>query len=272
LYKNLYSPGEYNIKDTPYKLRGSFLSKASKLKQDETEKPAELTPQQKTAMAGDELKAIEKLIEEKKGELLSLEQLNGELKSSAEKEIQQKLLDAENQAAELKALKEKEGYEAGFDKGYYEGLAKGKSEMDSKYSTVVATLQSIARGAVAEKLKIINNTEEDIVNLSVDIARKVVDQEISVSKEIVVNFVKEAVKMLEKKEKITIYTNPADLELIKSRREDFIALTDINEALHILPDDMLEPGECRLESENQIVDTDLDYQFGEIKKNFHTAE
>jgi flagellar assembly protein FliH len=272
LYKNLYSPGEYNIKDTPYKLRGSFLSKADKLKKETDEKPAEMTPQQKTAQANDELKSIEARIEEKKGDLLALEQLNIDLKASAEKEVRQMISDAEKQAVEIKALKEKEGYETGFDKGYYEGLTKGKSEMDSKYSGVVATLQSIAKGAVSEKHKIINNTEEDIVNLSIDIARKVVDQELKVSKDIVVNFVKEAIKMLEKKEKITIYTNPADLELIKSHREDFIALTDINEALHILPDDMLEPGECRLESENQIVDTDLDYQFGEIKKNLHSAD
>jgi flagellar biosynthesis/type III secretory pathway protein FliH len=35
---------------------------------------------------------------------------------------------------------------------------------------------------------------------------------------------------------------------------------------------MLEPGECRLESENQIVDTDINYQFGEIKKNLLSAD
>gem|GEM_PF-838086 len=272
LFKNLYTPGEYNIKDTPYKLRGSFLSKASMLNKRDGEKEAELTPQQKSSAAVDELKSIENSIEQKKAELVKIEALNIELKTAAENETAKMRSDAEKQAEELKALKEKEGYEAGFDRGYYEGLAKGKSEMDTKYSGVVSVLHSISKGALAEKQKIINAAEEDAVNLSIDIARKIVDRELSVSKDIIVNFVKEAVKAIEKKEKITIYTNPADLDLIKSHREDFMALTDINEVLHILPDDMLEPGECRLESENQIVDTDINYQFGEIKKNLLSAD
>ena len=78
--------------------------------------------------------------------------------------------------------------------------------------------------------------------------------------------------MLENKEKIIIYCHPEDIELIKSHREDFIKLTDLTEALHILPDDMLERGECRLESDSEIVDTDINYQFGEIKKKLHFSE
>ena len=110
------------------------------------------------------------------------------------------------------------------------------------------------------------------MNLSVDIARKVVDQELSSNPDVVVNFVKEAIKMLENKEKIIIYAHPDDIELIKSHREDFRKLTDINDTLHILPDDMLSRGECRLESESEILDTDVNYQFGEIKKRLHSSE
>lgn len=272
MYKNLYTSGEYNIKDTPYKLRGSFLSKAAKLEGEAASAPKPVSVEEKKAAAEDELKSLQAMIDQKKEEIFQLEKLNQDLRESTDNEIAAKIKDAEEQAAALKELKEKEGYEAGFDKGYYEGLEKGKTEMDKKYESLSGALTSIADMALSEKHKIVRNAEEDIVSLAIDIAKKVVGSELSENREIVVNFVKEAIKMLENKEKIIIYCHPEDIELIKSHREDFIKLTDLNEALHILPDDMLERGECRLESDSEIVDTDINYQFGEIKKKLHSRD
>lgn len=272
MYKNLYTSGEYNIKDTPYKLRGSFLSKAAKLEAEVALAPKVISMEEKKAAAEDELKSLNSVIEAKKEEIFQLEKLNQDMKENAEAEAAAKLREASEQAAELKATAEKQGYEAGMDKGYYEGLEKGKSEMDNKYSALSGTLTKIAETALTEKHKLIKNTEDDIVKLAVDVARKVVGRELVQDRSIVVNFVKEAIKMLEDKEKIIVYCHPEDIELIKSHREDFIRLTDLNEALHILPDDMLERGECRLESNSEIVDTDINYQFGEIKKKLHFSE
>lgn len=266
MFKNLYTSGEYNIKDTPYKLRGSFLSKAAKLEVEAEQAPKTISVEERKASAEDELKALITLVDRKKEEIFQLEKLNQDLRINAETEIADKRRQAEEQAAELKSTKEKEGYDAGLDKGYFEGLEKGKTEMDHKYESLSNTLTKITENALTEKHKIIKNTEDDIVKLAVDIAKKVVGQEMKGNSDIVVNFVKEAIKMLENKEKIIIYCHPEDIELIKSHREDFIKLTDLTEALHILPDDMLERGECRLESNSEIVDTDINYQFGEIKK------
>ncbi len=272
MFKNLYTPGEYSIKETPYKLRGSFLSKADKLGKEKQEKPKDVPPEVKLAALSEELKTIEAAIASKRDELLQLEQSNEDLKLRTELEIKQRLDEAHTQAEELKALKQKEGFDSGFEKGYYEGLEKSKAETDQKYSAVIATLQSIAGTALTEKHKIVKSAEDDMINLSVDVAKKVVGQELTSNREIVVNFVKEAIKMLENKEKITLYANPEDIELIKSHREDFKKLIDLNDALHILPDDILDRGECRLESDSEIVDTDINFQFSEIKNKLHSAE
>ncbi|MEI7542213.1 MAG: FliH/SctL family protein [bacterium] len=271
MYKNLYTSGEYNIKDTPYKLRGSFLSKAVKVETETAKPPQTVTPEEKKANVDDEYKVIALQVEQKKEELSSLEKLNQDLKESAQAEIAVKLQVAAEQAEALKIVKEKEGYEAGFEKGYFEGLEKGKAETNRKYMSLINALTAITEMALSEKQKIIKNTEDDIVNLAIDIAQKVVGKELVDNKEIVVKFVTDAIKMLENKEKIIIYCNPEDLEIIKLHRNDFVKLTDINETLHILPDDMLERGECRLESDSEIVDTDINYQFGEIKKKLHSA-
>ena len=131
MYKNLYTSGEYNIKDTPYKLRGSFLSKAAKLETEAAQAPKVISVEEKTAAAEDELKALDALIDSKKEEIFQLEKLNHDMKESSDIEIATKLREAEELSAELKASAEKQGYEAGMDKGYYEGLEKGKLEMDN---------------------------------------------------------------------------------------------------------------------------------------------
>jgi flagellar assembly protein FliH len=272
LYKNLYSSGEYNIKDTPYKLRGSFLTKTEKLEKELSEIPTPISAEEQKLSANEEIKALITLIEHKKEEIFQLEKLNEDLRASTDVEIAKKLEDAQAQAVQLKEKAEKSGYEAGMDKGYYEGLEKGKIEMDNKYKTLSDTMKSMTETTLAEKHKIIMNTEDDIVKLAIDIAKKVVGIEISEKKDLVVNFVKEAIKTLQNKEKIIIYCNPEDVALIKSHRDDFIKITDLNEALHILPDDLLERGECRVESDSEIVDTDINYQFSEIKKKFTTAD
>ncbi|HPD18874.1 MAG TPA: FliH/SctL family protein, partial [Candidatus Goldiibacteriota bacterium] len=106
----------------------------------------------------------------------------------------------------------------------------------------------------------------------IEIAKKVINQEISTNKNVIINLVKEAIKKLEDKEKIIIYTNPADLDIVKSHRDEFKQLVDTIDTLHILPDELLEPGECRLESNIEIIDTDINYQLEEIKKKLHSKE
>jgi flagellar assembly protein FliH len=272
LFKNLYSSGEYNIKETPYKLRGSFLSKSEKLEKDLQEKPKEISPEQKLAAVNDELKAVESLLAAKKEELFQLELSKEQVKTATEAEVLKMRKDAEEQAEELKTQKQKEGYDSGFEKGYYEGLEKSTAEVEQKYASLLSTMQTLTESALSEKNKVVKSAEDDVVDLSVDIAKKVVDRELETNHDIVVNFVKEAIKALENREKITIYAHPDDIELIKSHREDFKKLTDLTDTLHILPDDMLSRGECRLESESEIVDTDINYQFGEIRKKLHSSE
>ncbi len=128
-------------------------------------------------------------------------------------------------------------------------------------------MTGIVDSSLKEKHKIISNTEEEIINLSIDISKKIVQEELKINRDVIINLVKEAIKKLEDKEKIVIYCNPDDIELIKGHREEFIRLVDNPDILHILPDDFIDKGECRLETRNEIIDTDIAYQFEEIKKN-----
>lgn len=269
MFKNLYKDGEYDIKNSPYKVRGAFISRRDKLAEEQAKKVKEPTAEEKLEVAEARLKELSQEIADKKLEVKILEDQYNELVGKAERDIIEKMHVAEQEAAALKEQKAKEGHTEGFDKGYYEGLEKGRNETMTKLSGLINTMTSLTESTLREKHEMVKHTENDIVNLSIDIAKKVVHREISSNREIIVEFVKEAIKKLEDKEKIIIYANPEDIEIIKHHREQFRELIDSMEGLHILPDELLERGEVKLESKSEIVDTDINYQFGEIKKKLN---
>lgn len=272
MYKNLYRQGEYKFKSKPYKLTSFFLPKHSHLLDELKKKIKEETDEEKISKIKEELKKTQEELEIKKVELESVKIQSEEIKFKTQEEIKNILSDADKQANEIRESAQKNGYDEGFEKGYYDGLAKSKSEVEQKFSSLITNLQSIVNSALEEKNKIINSTEDEVIDLSVSIAKKIINNEIKTNKNSIINIVKEAIKKLEDKEKITIYTHPSDLELIKSHRDEFKELIDIIDALHILPDELLEPGECRLESKSEIIDTDINYQLGEIKKKLRSKE
>lgn len=262
MYKNVYKNGEYNL-DGQFKITGTFLSRKEKLKLKNQEKEKDIKEQ--IIDLESQLNDLKNKINEKSLELKNLEEEANNILLKAREEAEIIIDNAEKQAVELKEQKEKIGYQEGFDKGYYDGLEKGKAEITNKYRELIETLKNIIESAKQEKQKLISGAEDDIVNLSTGIARKIIHQEISTQKEKIIEIVKEAIKKIEDKEKIIIYTNPEDLELIKAHREDFKQIIDTDE-LHIMPDELLKSGECKVESKSEIIDTDIDYQLGEVKK------
>ncbi len=262
MYKNIYKDGEYDLKGA-FKLTGTFLARKEKLMSQNLQKEKDIKEQ--IIDLETQIKTLKEQIKEKREELNNLTEQAKNILEDAKTQAESILSNAEKQAVELKEQKEKIGYEEGFDKGYYDGLEKGKAEVSNKYKELIETLKNIIESAKQEKQKLISGAEEDIVSLSVGIARKIIHQEISVKKEKVVEIVKEAIKKIEDKEKIIIYANPEDLELIRSHREDFKQIIDTDE-LHIMPDELLKSGECKVESKSEIIDTDIDFQLGEVKK------
>lgn len=271
MFKNLYRKEEYSVNATPYKVRGAFISKKEKLGQDIQDRN-EITPENKAEKLKEEISALADEIKNKKSEIDALRSAHESMTGKAQEEISAMMETARNEAAAIREQQQKQGYEEGFDKGYYDGLEKGKNDAAQKYDALIKSLTGITSEASSEKLRIIEAAEEEIVELSSAIARKVVNQELATDRSIVINLAKEAIKRLEDKEKIIIYCNPADIDLIKKHRPEFMELVDTEDTLHILPDEILAQGECRLESKSEIADTDLDCQFLEIRKKLLSGD
>jgi len=184
----------------------------------------------------------------------------------------------DNAAAKLKAAEaakvsarelEARAYESGFNAG----LSEGENRAAVVYSRAVELLAKMADELKAARESFINKTEEDMVVLSLEIARQIIRQEVKTNSEIIKSVAKEAIAQLIDKEGVTIRVNSQDCDVMKASDSGLGILLEGKDRYKILADDFVSPGGCIIESKTGIVDADLETQFDEIwKKMLNTGE
>jgi len=131
---------------------------------------------------------------------------------------------SENKAAQAKDLEE-QAYISGFEKGEKEGLESSKSRIE----TLLISLDQALLGIDKAKEDLFLISEREAVELALSIARKIIHQEVSTNRGVVLNVVKAALKKVSNHKKIKIRLNPADLDFmneVKSQMPDLVARFD----------------------------------------------
>ena len=100
--------------------------------------------------------------------------------------------------------------------------------------------------------------------LAAAIAERILRREPSIEPERVRTTVHEALVHLEKRERITLRMNPADLEALKAQNIALLEEFDAIDDLEIIPDDSVAPGGCVAQSELLEVDARMESQFQKI--------
>ncbi len=143
-----------------------------------------------------------------------------------------------------------EGFEAGRAEGHAQGLQEGREEAarEADRLRAIAETFSAAIGVADETIS------QQVLDLSVDLARAMLKTALSVRPELVIPIVREAVRYLPSiQQPALLYLNPADTELVREKIGDELAklgwsLTD---------DAQLEPGGCRVETASNQIDASV---------------
>jgi flagellar assembly protein FliH len=118
--------------------------------------------------------------------------------------------------------KQKLGYEEGFASGEKAGFAEG----EQKAALIIDRLTEIINEITAFREGLVKEAEDQVVDLSIAIAMKIITEEVQTRPEILISIVNEALKKMQKRGTITIKINPALHELFK---ENHSSLLDIHE-------------------------------------------
>jgi flagellar assembly protein FliH len=155
-------------------------------------------------------------------------------------------------------------------KAYQQGLMDGKNQTVQKLGNdlqrSIQAIQKVALTLKGELHNIYQNEEQELLKLSLAIARKIVDNEIETNPELVLTVVKNSLNLMNERKKAKILVNAQDWTLVKNNISNLNIKTELPEDLEIVSSTAVKPGGCRVESPGGSIDADIETQFDEIKR------
>ena len=149
--------------------------------------------------------------------------------------------------------------DAAYQEGYNQGLEKAKADL-------VALKSNIGAFMSAEK-KVFDAIAPDIIEISLDIARKIIKHEVQIDPQIVIDTVMDILKNIPKNEpQITIKVNTTQAQYVKDTLPEQLTLLGVESKLRIVADDNITEGSCVVQTNNGVVDASIDAQIDIIQK------
>ena len=115
---------------------------------------------------------------------------------------------------------QRQAYEEGFAAGEKAGFKEGEQKADVLIGSLHKLLEEIARF----KDELVDNLESQAVDLSVIIARKIINEEVQTRPEVIVSMVKESLRRLQRSGTITIKINPVLHELFIGKKAELLEI------------------------------------------------
>lgn len=208
----------------------------------------------------------ERIIAEKREELLKIER--------REKDLQNKLLELEQliiakeerlhhleQELNTQSLQIKQqAHQEGFENGFKEGSSKAELEHEQILKNARKVLQTIE----IEKINKIEAVDEIIIDLSVQIARKIIGDTLDGNKDAWLSLLKNAITEIKEKGEIKLFVHPNQFDLTNGIREEFELKTQMS--IFVYPDGNLEEYQCLIETKNGSIDASLDTQLEVLRE------
>lgn len=190
------------------------------------------------------------------------------IKSQAQKEAQDIVEKAKTEAQDIisnakveeKSIFEKsksEGFKAGHEEGYKAG--------NEEAQRLVERIHKMIEAVQAKRQEILDNTEQQIVNLVILIARKVVKIMSENQKSVIMSNVLQALKKVKGSGDVTLRVNLADVKLTTEHIKDFIRQVENIKNISVVEDSSVEKGGCIVETDFGAIDARISSQLNELE-------
>lgn len=146
------------------------------------------------------------------------------------------------------------------EKTLQEARAAAQVEMNTQIDSLRKNLtETIGRvSGLANEMTV--KLETEVVELALEIAKKVVTREINVDREIVLSVAKNALSKLHSRTLASIHLHPDDLAYIQEHRNKL----NFHGSLELIEDATIAPGGCLIHTDTGDIDGRIESQFDEI--------
>lgn len=191
------------------------------------------------------------------------------IRREAEEAAERALKEAEGKIGALEAQARarvdevtKEAHKKGWDQGREEGFKEGKNEVER----LVNRLHVILERAMDKRAEILEQTEGQVVELVLLIARKVVKTISENQKNVVISNVAQALRKLKTRSDVIIKVNLADLQLATEHARDFVEMAENAKNLTVVEDSSIDRGGCVIETDFGEIDARIQSQLHELEE------
>lgn len=192
---------------------------------------------------------------------------------SAELEKQQILADAIEQtqleASEMLETLKKEAfnqaYTEGFQQGEKEGFQQGIQKALEQSELIEIESKEILEKAYSEAKAYVNKMEVDIIELSINIAERILKKSLANDYDVIYNTAKEIIMEFKNRKEITIRVNPSNMAYFQTHIDGLKAICP-EATFAVLNDDSVDTTGCIIENENQVISTEISGQLENVKE------
>lgn len=147
--------------------------------------------------------------------------------------------------------------EAARNEGYQAGLEQARAEIQQVRESFEMFMS--APQAVYEQIA------PDILQISVDIAQKIIKKETEEDPQVLINTIIDVLKGLSKDEnKISLRVNPVQVDVIKQQIPEILNIAGLDAKVSVLADEEVTEGGCLVTTANGIVDATIETQLSII--------
>lgn len=208
---------------------------------------AEAAAFQEVKRKTDEAQALKRQAQDEAEEILAqarqrAEEITGEARQT---------LDAERKGAE----------EAGREAGREAGFAEGKAEVER----LVERTQVVLERAQDKRAEILAETEQEIIDLVLLIARKVIKVISENQRGVIVSNVVQALRKVKARGNVIIRVNIADLKLATEHTKNFIQMMEGAKSIQVVEDSSVDSGGCIIETDFGEIDARIASQLAELE-------
>ncbi|WP_296013795.1 flagellar assembly protein FliH [uncultured Treponema sp.] len=190
------------------------------------------------------------------------------IKSQAQKEAQDIVEKAKAEAQDIISnakIEEKSIFEKSKSEGFKAGHEEGYKAGNEEAQRLVERIHKMIEAVQAKRQEILDNTEQQIVNLVILIARKVVKIMSENQKSVIMSNVLQALKKVKGSGDVTLRVNLADVKLTTEHIKDFIRQVENIKNISVVEDSSVEKGGCIVETDFGAIDARISSQLNELE-------
>jgi flagellar biosynthesis/type III secretory pathway protein FliH len=194
------------------------------------------------------------------------------LKQDSQHKADRIVAEAEERARQLVEGADERGYDQGYQRGYDEGLAQGqeagRAEALEQTNAQLQQLQQAWLQAIqqweADSRQLQQQARDGVVELAIGLARKVIHREIATDPGVIRDQLAHGLSPVMRPLEVTVHLHPEDRPTVEAALPELTQQFAQVQQLHLIEDEQLQRGGCRLSYGQGEIDLTLDKQLDRL--------